>query len=145
RPRRVEHGRTALRRRVHTRAGGAGSAKGRRHGGGHGIGDQHAGRCVEVHPSVTQRRMQSAHPGDVVSHEATLELPQYREIVTVTGATNVPVSRWLPEPGHPGSHTSPVGLWFGTLLALFLLIAPGTIVARITQLTWPIAIAVGPA
>jgi D-galactosaminyltransferase len=38
-----------------------------------------------------------------------------------------------------------VGLWFGTLIALFLLIAPGTIVARITQLTWPIAVAVGPA
>lgn len=50
-----------------------------------------------------------------------------------------------PEPGHPASHTSPVGLWFGTLIALFLLIAPGAIVARITQLTWPVAIAVGPA
>src|ERR1700761_1620251 len=49
------------------------------------------------------------------------------------------------EPGHPGSHTSPVGLWWGTLIALFLLIAPGAIVARITQLTWPIAVAVGPA
>ena len=31
------------------------------------------------------------------------------------------------------------------LIALFLLIVPGAIVARITQLTWPIAIAVGPA
>src|ERR1700760_2726260 len=49
------------------------------------------------------------------------------------------------EPGHPASHTSPVGLWFGTLIALFLLIAPGAIVARISQLTWPVAIAVGPA
>jgi D-galactosaminyltransferase len=38
-----------------------------------------------------------------------------------------------------------VGLWIGTLIALFLLIAPGTIIARTTQLTWPIAIAVGPA
>jgi hypothetical protein len=38
-----------------------------------------------------------------------------------------------------------VGLWIGTLIALFLLITPGTIVARITQLTWPVAIAVGPA
>jgi hypothetical protein len=38
-----------------------------------------------------------------------------------------------------------VGLWIGTLIALFLLIAPGAIVARITQLTWPVAIAVGPA
>ncbi|HWT47077.1 MAG TPA: DUF6541 family protein [Mycobacterium sp.] len=38
-----------------------------------------------------------------------------------------------------------MGLWFGTLVALFLLIAPGTIVARITQLTWPVAVAVGPA
>jgi hypothetical protein len=38
-----------------------------------------------------------------------------------------------------------VGLWIGTLIALFLLIAPGTIIARIAQLTWPIAVAVGPA
>lgn len=38
-----------------------------------------------------------------------------------------------------------MGLWIGTLIALFLLIAPGTIVARIAQLTWPIAIAIGPA
>ncbi len=50
-----------------------------------------------------------------------------------------------PEPGHPASHTSPVGLWFGTLIALFLLIAPGAIIGRIAQLTWPIAVAVGPA
>jgi D-galactosaminyltransferase len=38
-----------------------------------------------------------------------------------------------------------VGLWFGTLIGLFLLIAPGAIVARIAQLTWPVAVAVGPA
>ena len=38
-----------------------------------------------------------------------------------------------------------MGLCFGTLIALFLLIAPGAIVARITQLTWPVAIAVGAA
>ena len=38
-----------------------------------------------------------------------------------------------------------MGLWIGTLTALLLLITPGTIVARITQLTWPVAIAVGPA
>lgn len=36
-------------------------------------------------------------------------------------------------------------MWFGTLIALILLIAPGAIVARIAQLNWPIAIAVGPA
>src|ERR1700754_2152236 len=89
--------------------------------------------------------MQSAHPGDVISHAATLELSRLSEIVTVAGATDVRASRWLPEPGHPASHTSPVGLWIGTLIALFLLIAPGTIVARIAQLTWPIAVAVGPA
>lgn len=58
---------------------------------------------------------------------------------------SVPAGRRLGEPGHPASHTSPVGLWIGTLIALFLLITPGTIVARITQLTWPVAIAVGPA
>jgi D-galactosaminyltransferase len=50
-----------------------------------------------------------------------------------------------PEPAHPASHTVRVGLWWGTLIALVLLIAPGAIIARITQLTWPIAIAVGPA
>jgi hypothetical protein len=38
-----------------------------------------------------------------------------------------------------------VGLWFGTLIGLFLLITPGVIVARIAQLTWPVAVAVGPA
>jgi hypothetical protein len=38
-----------------------------------------------------------------------------------------------------------VGLWFGTLIALFLLIAPGAIIARISQLAWPVAVAVGPA
>ncbi len=37
-----------------------------------------------------------------------------------------------------------MGLCFGTLIALFLLIAPGTTVARVAQLSWPVAIAVGP-
>ena len=37
-----------------------------------------------------------------------------------------------------------MSLWFGTLIALTLLIAPGAIVARIAQLGWPVAIAVGP-
>src|SRR6201993_1984383 len=77
---------------------------------------------------------------------ATLELPHFREICDGNGCPlGVPAKRRLGEPGHPASHTSPVGLWFGTLLALFLLITPGTIVARITQLAWPVAIAVGPA
>ncbi|BBX75485.1 membrane protein [Mycobacterium shinjukuense] len=35
-------------------------------------------------------------------------------------------------------------MWFGTLIALILLIAPGAIVARIAQLSWPVAVAVGP-
>ncbi|WP_373280788.1 DUF6541 family protein, partial [Mycobacterium celatum] len=38
-----------------------------------------------------------------------------------------------------------MGLTFGTLIALFLLMVPGAIVARSAQLTWPISIAVGPA
>jgi hypothetical protein len=38
-----------------------------------------------------------------------------------------------------------VGLTFGILIALFLLIMPGVIVARSAQLTWPIAVAIGPA
>jgi hypothetical protein len=35
-----------------------------------------------------------------------------------------------------------VGLGFGTLIALFLLIAPGAIIGRIAQLRWPVAVAV---
>ena len=62
--------------------------------------------------------------------------------MTVAGARIRPRR---PEPGHPARNNSRVGLWWGTLIALFLLIAPGAIIARITQLTWPIAIAVGPA
>lgn len=38
-----------------------------------------------------------------------------------------------------------MGLWTGTLIALFLLIAPGAVVARIGQLRWPVAVAMGPA
>ena len=37
-----------------------------------------------------------------------------------------------------------MGLWTGTLISLFLLIVPGTIVARIGQLRWPVAVAMGP-
>src|SRR6201993_5512247 len=77
---------------------------------------------------------------------ATLELPHFREICDGNGCPiRVVAERRLGKPGPPASHTSRVGLWIGTLLALFLLITPGTIVARITQLTWPVAIAVGPA
>src|SRR5215204_7791662 len=48
-------------------------------------------------------------------------------------------------PGHLGSHTSPVSLGFGVLIALLLLVIPGAIVARVGRLTWPISVAVGPA
>ncbi|HYB38748.1 MAG TPA: DUF6541 family protein, partial [Mycobacterium sp.] len=37
-----------------------------------------------------------------------------------------------------------MGLGIGVLIALFLLIAPGAIIARSTQLPWPITVAVGP-
>jgi hypothetical protein len=37
-----------------------------------------------------------------------------------------------------------VGLGIGVLIALFLLIAPGALVARCAQLTWPVTVAVGP-
>ena len=49
------------------------------------------------------------------------------------------------KPGHLGSHTSAVSLASGVLVALLLLVIPGAIVARTAQLTWPIAVAVGPA
>ena len=48
-------------------------------------------------------------------------------------------------PGHLGSHTSAVSLASGVLVALLLLVIPGAIVARTAQLTWPVAVAVGPA
>ncbi len=48
-------------------------------------------------------------------------------------------------PGHLGSHTSPVSFGFGVLIALLLLVIPGAIVARAGRLTWPTAVAVGPA
>src|ERR1700675_2375312 len=51
----------------------------------------------------------------------------------------------VPGPVHLGSHTSPVSLGFGVLIALFLLVLPGAIVARVGRLTWPTAVAVGPA
>ena len=84
---------------------------------------------------------------------ATLELPPFRENFAklLRGSERLlrvrAVRRQvrLREPGHPASHTSRVGLGFGTLIALFLLIAPGAIIGRIAQLTWPIAIAVAAA
>jgi D-galactosaminyltransferase len=51
----------------------------------------------------------------------------------------------VPGPDHLGSHTSPVSLGFGVLIALLLLVIPGAIVARTGRLTWPTAVAVGPA
>jgi D-galactosaminyltransferase len=51
----------------------------------------------------------------------------------------------VPEPSHLGSHTSRVSLGCGVLIALLLLVIPGAIVARIGRLTWPAAVAVGPA
>jgi hypothetical protein len=51
----------------------------------------------------------------------------------------------VPGPGHLGSHTSPVSLGFGVLAALLLLVIPGAIIARVCRLTWPTAVAVGPA
>jgi D-galactosaminyltransferase len=38
-----------------------------------------------------------------------------------------------------------VSLGFGVLIALFLLVIPGAVVARVGRLTWPAAVAVGPA
>jgi D-galactosaminyltransferase len=38
-----------------------------------------------------------------------------------------------------------VGLCFGTLAAVLLLVLPGAVLARAARLTWPIAVAVGPA
>jgi D-galactosaminyltransferase len=46
--------------------------------------------------------------------------------------------------GHLGSHTSPVSLAFGVLLAVLLLVVPGAIVACAGRLPVGVAVAVGP-
>jgi D-galactosaminyltransferase len=46
--------------------------------------------------------------------------------------------------GHLASHTSPVTLAIGVLLAVALLVVPGAMVARAARLPWPTAVAVGP-
>ncbi len=46
---------------------------------------------------------------------------------------------------HFASHTNAVGLSSGVLIALLLLVLPGAVVARAARLTWPLAVAVGPA
>src|SRR6185312_3800333 len=149
RPGRLQDGGTALRGRVRPHGGGPGPAESRRHRGRDGIGNPHPGGSVEVYPPVTQRRMQPAHPGDVVCHVGHLRASAFLRNRDSSGRLErvraVPARRWPPKPGHPPSHTSRVGLWFGTLIALFLLIAPGAIIARISQLSWPVAVAVGPA
>jgi len=48
-------------------------------------------------------------------------------------------------PDHLAGHTSAVSLASGVLVALLLLVIPGAIIARAAQLTWPVAVAVGPA
>ena len=96
-----------------------------------------------MHPPVAQRRMQSAHPGDVVCHASHL-----RESVKSTNRQHSVGAQphvGSAGPGHLGSHTSPVSLAIGVLLAVVLLVVPGAIVARAARLTWPTAVAVGPA
>jgi hypothetical protein len=48
-------------------------------------------------------------------------------------------------PGRLASHTSPVSLGFGVVLAVLLLVVPGALVALAARLPLPVAIAVGPA
>lgn len=48
-------------------------------------------------------------------------------------------------PGHVVGDTSAVSFGFGVLAAVLLLILPGAVVGRAARLTWPTAIAVGPA
>src|SRR4051812_837582 len=115
----------------------------RRDRGGNRVGQQHAVLGVEVHPSVAQRRMQSAHPGDVVCHASHL-----REFVKTTnrqrpmGAQSHVGSAG---PSHLGSHTSAVSLALGVLLAVLLLGAPGAAGARGARLPLARAVAGGPA
>lgn len=44
-----------------------------------------------------------------------------------------------------GSHTNAVGFGFGVLIALLLLVIPGTLLARAGRLPWPTSVAVAPA
>src|SRR5689334_1529657 len=135
-PRMTPRGRVRTDRRRHR------IAERRRDGPGDRVGQQHAVLGVEMHPSIAQRRMQSAHPGDVVCHASHL-----RESVKSTNRSARSVPRTAvgsSGPGHLGSHTSAVSLAFGVLLALLLLVVPGAIVAWAARMPVPTAVAVGP-
>src|SRR4051794_38965056 len=94
-------------------------------------------------PSVAQRRVQPAHPGNVIHHLGHLRASLDLAIR--------PTRCWRPTPsspegvGHLASHTSPVILALGALPALLLLIVPGALVGIAARLPWPAAVAVAPA
>src|SRR6476660_6265112 len=78
------------------------------------------------------------------AHLRASVIPQTDTILADTRPCPV-AAHAVPGPSHLGSHTSPVSLGFGVLLALLLLVFPGAVVARVSRLTWPTAVAVGPA
>jgi hypothetical protein len=57
----------------------------------------------------------------------------------------VPAERTRARTNYLAGHTSAVSLASGVLVAWALLVIPGATIARTAQLTWPIAVAVGPA
>jgi hypothetical protein len=68
----VQHRRATGSGRVRTPPGGHRTAEGGGHRRRHRVRQQHAVLCVEVHPAVAQRRVQTTHPGDVICHASHL-------------------------------------------------------------------------
>src|SRR5262249_37893576 len=107
------------------------------------LGDQHSQLGIEVHPTVAQRGVQAAHPGNVVchvSHLRALWVWSHRP-----SRHRHPCPSSPDRPSHLASHTSAVSLALGALPALLLLIVPGSLVGIAARLPWPVAVSVGPA
>ena len=107
-------------------------------------------KCTQPSPSVgcrprtraTSKAMQATLEGRQSAERSSDHGNQDRLGLPAGAPLQVPRRS---KPGHLASHTSAVGLGFGTLTAVLLLVLPGTVVARAARLTWPIAVAVGPA
>src|SRR6476469_1926265 len=103
-----------------------------------------ASKCTQPSPKDGCRPRTRATSYAMPAHLRASVIPQ-TDTILADARPRPLAAHAVPGPSHLGSHTSPVSLGFGVLIALLLLVTPGAIVARIGRLTWPTAVAVGPA